>query len=144
MSRKTRSNFMMVVAVIFIIYAVLWGLAPYEKFNFFARLILDSLDWPLDNLSSPLDKNTKLLSAVGAGLTAAMAIFLGGIVAPAIKEGNKSIIRTAIFAMSTWYVIDSVGSIASGVTSNVFFNSIYFGLILIPLLWRDVEDKSPH
>ncbi len=143
MSRSTRSKFMLLISGIFAFYAVLWGIAPYESINFPSRLILDSLDWPIDNLSTPLDKNTMLLSAIGAGLLGAIAVFLGGIVAPAIKEGNKTIMHTAISAMLVWYVIDGAGSIATGVASNVVFNSVYLALILTPLLWKDKEEDTP-
>jgi len=142
MSRSTRSKFMMGVAIIFAVYSVLWGLAPYESINFPARFILDLADWPPGDFSDSLDRNTKFLSAIGAGLLCAVSIFLGGIVVPAIREGNKSIIRTTIFAMTAWYIIDGVGSIASGVASNVFFNSVYLCLILIPLLWKGKEEKA--
>ncbi len=134
MSLNTRANFLMVVAVIFFIYSVLWGLAPFAEINISARIILDLADWPIDSLSAPLDKNTMWLSAIGAGLLAAVSIFLGGIVVPALREGNRSIISTTMIAMIVWYVIDSVGSIAAGVSSNVFFNSIYLALVLIPLV----------
>jgi len=143
MSRSTRAKFMMIVVIVFAIYSILWGLAPYEKINFPARFILDLADWPLGNFSAPLDKNTKFLSAIGAGLLCAVSIFLGGIVVPAIREGNRSIIRTTIFAMTAWYIIDCIGSIVSGVTSNIFFNSVYYGLVLIPLLWKDRKEKEP-
>jgi len=77
------------------------------------------------------------LSAIGAGLLGAISIFLGGIVVPAIKEGNRPVIRTTIIAMTVWYIIDGIGSIAAGVTSNVFFNSLYLALVLIPLIGID-------
>jgi len=142
MSRNTRSKLMLLVAGIFAFYAVLWGLAPYESVNLPSRLILDSLDWPIDNLSTALDKNTMLLSAIGAGLLGSIAVFLGGIVAPAIKEGNKSITRTTVVAMLVWYIIDSTGSISSGVASNVVFNSVYLVLILIPIIWKDLKEDT--
>jgi len=134
MSRNTRAKFLMAVSIIFFIYALLWGLAPFTQINISARVILDLADWPLDSFSTPLDKNTMWLSAISAGLLGAVSIFLGGIVVPAIKEGNKPVIRTTMIAMSTWYIIDSVGSIAAGVSSNVFFNSVYLVLVLIPLV----------
>ncbi len=134
MSLNTRANFLMAVSIIFAIYSLLWGLAPFAEFNTPARFILDLADWPVDNLSAPLDKNTMWLSAIGAGLLGAVSIFLGGIVVPALKEGNRSIIHTTILAMIFWYVIDSAGSIAAGVSSNVFFNTIYLALVLIPLI----------
>lgn len=134
MSLHTRANFLLIVSIVFAFYSLLWGLAPFAGFNMLARLILDFSDWPIDNLSAPLDKNTMWLSAIGAGLLGAISIFLGGIVVPALRKGNKSIIRTTIVAMTVWYMIDSVGSIAAGVISNVFFNSIYLILVLTPLI----------
>ncbi|VAW87383.1 hypothetical protein MNBD_GAMMA18-62 [hydrothermal vent metagenome] len=142
MSIDTRAKFMMGVATIFFIYSLLWGLAPFAEINISARIILDLADWPVDNFSTPLDRNTMWLSAIGAGLLAAIAIFLGGIVVPAIREGNSSIIRTTIVAMSIWYIIDGIGSIAAGVASNLFFNSIYLALVLIPLVGIDKTKTS--
>ena len=137
MSINTRAKFMMGVSIIFFIYSLLWGLAPFAEINISARIILDLADWPLDNLSTPLDRNTMWLSAIGAGLLGAISIFLGGIVVPAIKEGNRPVIRTTIIAMTVWYIIDGIGSIAAGVTSNVFFNSLYLALVLVPLIGID-------
>lgn len=134
MSLNTRSRFMMVISIIFFIYSILWGIAPYASINFPSRIILDLSDWPVDSLAVPLDRNTMWLSAIGAGLLGAVSIFLCGIVAPALKEGNKRVIRITILAMIFWYIMDSAGSIASGVNSNIFFNSIYLLLVLIPLV----------
>lgn len=134
MSINTRARFMMIVAITFMIYSLLWALAPFPTLNLPARLILDIADWPLDNFQSPLDRNTQWLSAIGAGVLAAISVFLGGVVVPAIKRSDTSIIRSTICAMILWYVIDSTGSIAAGVPSNVFFNSIYLALVLIPLI----------
>ena len=69
-----------------------------------------------------------------------VAVFLGGIVATAITERNRSVIRTTIIAMVVWYIIDGVGSIAAGVVSNVFFNTIYLIFVLIPLVGINNEN----
>ena len=135
MSTIARSRFMLIIAIIFMLYSLAWGLAPYESVNFPARFILDISDWPMDKLSLPLDRNTQWLSAISAGLLAAVSIFLMGIVVPAIKENNQRVIRTTALAMCVWYLIDSVGSAVAGVASNVFFNTVYLALILLPLFW---------
>jgi len=134
MSLNIRSKLMMAVAIIFAVYSLFWSLAPYTSINLPARFILDLADWPVDNLSTPLDRNTMWLSSISAGLLGAISIFLGGIVAPALKDGNKPVIKTTIYAMVFWFIIDSAGSIAAGVSANVFFNSIYLILVLIPLV----------
>jgi len=134
MTLQTRAKFMMVVAIIFVIYSILWGLAPYTAINLPSRFILDLADWPIDNLTEQFDKNTMWLSSIGAGLLAAISVLFAGIVVPAIKAGNTSITNTTIVAMIFWFILDSAGSIASGVASNVFFNIIYLILVLIPLI----------
>lgn len=141
MSLNTRAKFLMIVSITFFIYSILWALAPYPEVNLPARFIVDIADWPVDSLSSPLDRNTEWLSAISAGLLASISIFLGGIVVPALKRHDISIIRTTKIAMITWYIIDSAGSIAAGVSSNVFFNTIYLVLVLIPLVC--INKKSP-
>ncbi len=118
--------------------------ASYESINLPARFLIDFLDWPLDKTSLAFDRNTMWLSSIGAGLLAAVAIFLGGIVAPAIKEGNQSIIRTTTVAMVVWYLIDSIGSIAAGVPSNAVFNTIFLALILLPLWSGPSEEKTKN
>jgi hypothetical protein len=142
MSINFRANMMMATAIVFAIYSVLWGLAPYDSINLPSRFILDISDWPLDNLSKPLDHNTKWLTSIAAGLLAAISIFLGGIVVPAIKDNNRRIMHTTIFAMVVWYIIDSVGSIASGVTSNAILNTVYLVLVLVPLFPNSKNENN--
>ncbi len=139
MTAEKRSKFMMIIAIVFALYSLLWGLAPYESINLPARFILDVSDWPFDKTAKVLDRNTQWLSAISAGLLFAISIFLGGIVAPAIKEKNQVIIRTTIIAFIAWYLIDSVGSVAAGVPSNAVFNTIYLVLVLIPL-WGGIRN----
>ena len=129
-----RASFMQLLAIVFGLYAVLLGLAPFAAINLPARLILDISDWPLDSLSTQLDKDVMWLSAIVAGLLAAVAIIFWGIVAPAIRKGDRSVIRTTIWAMVVWYIIDGAGSIVAGVGSNVIFNTVYLILILTPLI----------
>lgn len=142
MSTDTRCKLMTAVAAAFFAYAILWGLAPYPSINLPARIILDISDWPLDSLDLPLDRNTQWLSAISAGLLAAIAIMLAGIVIPAIKTGNTATTNTTIAAFVVWYLIDSVGSYSAGVASNVVFNTVYLMLAVVPLLGLKEQRKN--
>jgi len=134
MSLDLRFKLMRIIAVIFALYTVVWGLAPYTSVNLPARFLLDVLDWPIDNTAMALDQNTKWLSAIGASLLGAVSVFLWGIVAPALKRGDTQVAKMTLLAFIEWYVVDSAGSIAAGVASNVVFNTAYLVLVLIPLL----------
>ena len=134
MSLDLRFKLMRMVALVLGLYTLVWGLAPYTSINMPARFLLDVLDWPIDNTAAALDRNTKWLSAIGASFLGAVAVFLWGIVAPALKRGDAEVARTALLAFIVWYVIDSVGSIAAGVFSNAIFNTIYLVAMALPLL----------
>ena len=134
MSLDLRFRLMRIIAVIFALYTVVWSLAPYTSINLPARFLLDVLDWPIDNMGLALDQNTKWLSTIGATLLGAVSVFLWGIVAPALKRGDSQVAKMTLLAFIVWYVIDSAGSIAAGVASNVVFNTAYLVLVLIPLL----------
>ncbi|HIE40255.1 MAG TPA: hypothetical protein EYP76_02365 [Thiomicrorhabdus sp.] len=134
MTNEIRYKLMITVSIVLILYAIAWGLAPYTSFNISARFLLDLLDWPVDSMPNILDQNTKWLSAIGASLLAAFAILLGGIVAPAIREGNTHVAKVALWAIAVWFVIDGLGSIAVGIPSNVFFNTIYLIAMIAPLI----------
>ncbi len=134
MSLAFRAQLMQCVAIGFMLFCLVWALAPYTSINLPARFLIDVIDWPLDNLSAELSRNVKWLSSIGAGLVAAFAIFLFGIVAPAIKANDTKVIQISKLAIIAWYLIDSVGSIASGVTSNAVFNTLFFIMVMTPLI----------
>lgn len=134
MSLEFRAKLMLFVAIGFMLFSLMWALAPYTSINLPSRFILDLIDWPIDNLSDELSRDVKWLSSIGAGLLVALSIFLGGIVTPAIKANDKNIINVTKVAIVAWFIVDSAGSIASGVASNAFFNSIFFIMVMIPLV----------
>ena len=123
----------------FMAFAVVWGLAPYGPISAPAQMLLDLLDWPFGD-GGALTRSEMWLSSIGAGLTAAICILLLGIVVPAVQAGDKRVVRVTIWAFMAWYIIDGLGSYASGVGSNVFFNTILLVPLMIPLLAVRYED----
>ena len=134
MSLEFRFLLMRIVAGVLAAYAVIWGVAPYTSINISARFLLDVLDWPVDSMPNILDRNTMWLSAIGAGLLGAIAMFLWGIVAPALRKGDVNAAKVTFYAFMIWYLIDGIGSIAVGVPANVFFNTCYLILMVAPLI----------
>ncbi len=133
---------MKTVAWIFIGFAAIWGLAPYETINEPARILIDILDWPIGDAPAKITRSQMWLSSIGAGLIVAVSIIMLGIIVPALRNSNKPIIKTTIYAFTAWFVIDSAGSIAAGVMSNALFNTLFFALVLIPLVMIRTEENN--
>ncbi len=134
MTPKTSAILIKLAAWGFMVFAFVWALAPYGAISEPARLLLDLLDWPLGDAAPALSRSEMWLSSVGAGLVVAVSIMLLGIVVPAIKRSDRKTVRVTIWAFVGWYIVDSAGSAASGVPSNVFFNTLFLIAILVPLL----------
>lgn len=133
MSLEKRAQLMRVVAMILGTYAILWGLAPYEVINWPARFILSLSAGQLNEVSTALSPEIQWISAIGSGLLLLVAIICYGVVAPAIERNDSVSLKwfsTAIFA---WYIFDSLGSLASGYSINILFNTAYLALILFPV-----------
>lgn len=133
MSPKTAALFMRINAVGLAIFAFFWVGAAFPGLDGPARALLDLLDWPFDGAPATLDRYTRWLSSIGAGLTAAIAAMSWLIVAPALQRRDRTIRNGAAIAIVTWLIVDSAGSIASGVPSNAAFNAIFAALYLAPL-----------
>lgn len=142
MSPKNSAKTIRIVAILFIIFAIIWGLAPYQAINAPSRVLLDILDWPFGDASPTFTGSEMWLSSIGAGLTAAISIMLIGIVAPAVEKSDRKTARVTILAFIIWYIVDSVGSVVSGIPSNAFFNLILLIAILIPLSCVKYEDNK--
>ncbi len=130
------------VAYAFIGFAVIWGLAPYQGINWPSRALLDLLNWPFGDGAPVFSQSEMWLSSIGAGLTFAISVMLIGIVAPAAKKMDRNTIRVTIWAFIVWYLVDSVGSVASGVPSNALFNLILLVAILVPLVLIKDDGKA--
>jgi len=142
MTPHTSAKFIRITAWGFIGFAVIWGLAPYTPVNAPAHMLLDLLDWPYGDAPALLTRSEMWLSSIGAGMVMAMSIMLLGIVAPAAQNSNKPVVRVTIGAFIVWFIVDSAGSAASGVVSNVFFNMVFLAAILVPLLAIRYESQA--
>lgn len=134
MPPKTAGMLVRVNAIGFALFALVWVGAAFPGLDGGARFLLDLLNWPLDGSPEMLDRNTRWLSAIGAGLTAAFAALTYFVVAPGIDRADGETRKGAVIAVATWFLVDSAGSISSGVASNALFNTLFFVLYATPLV----------
>jgi hypothetical protein len=143
MSPKTAAFLLRLNALGFALFAAVWWLASLEEAAAPARALIDLLKWPLDGDPAALDQIDAWLSAIGAGLLAAFAAITFLVVAPGVEDGDARVRSGAIAAIVTWFVVDSAGSVLTGVASNAVFNAIFLALYLAPLLLLRADAARP-
>ncbi|GAB2521475.1 hypothetical protein [Spirosoma aerophilum] len=106
-----------------------------------ARWALDFLSFPVDGAQDYTAATTRFLSALTGGFLFGWGVCIWCLqkwVYDAAPEGVRKSVLTGLVA---WWVLDSAGSLASGNTSNVFFN-IFFLLLAAGPLWKPINMNS--
>ena len=103
-----------------------------------ARLTLDLLSWPIDGLTTYESPDTRFLSALTGGFLLGWGVMIWCLSIWVYDAAPEAVRRTVLIGILSWFVLDSAGSIASGNTSNAFFNIIVLLLAVGPL-WRPAK-----
>jgi hypothetical protein len=110
-------------------------------------LTLDLLSWPVDGSQVYTAPTTQFLSALTGGFLVGWGIMIWLLSVWVYDAAPEAVRRTVLIGIIAWFVMDSAGSIASGNSSNAFFN-IFVLLLAVGQLWRparpDQAVKTRH
>ncbi len=96
--------------------------------------LFDLLHWPLDHNPAGFSGDTHFMNGVAGGLMAGWGLLMYYIVAGPFARGDYELTMPIIVSMALWFLLDSSGSISSGVPTNLVLNVGFVGLFLPPLL----------
>lgn len=99
-----------------------------------ARLTLDLLSWPLDGLTRYTDPDTQFLSALTGGFLFGWGVMIWCLAIWVYDHAPDAVRKTVLTGVLSWFVLDSLGSVASSNPSNVFFNILVL-LVAVGPLW---------
>lgn len=122
----------------FIIFGVIFVSMSFSAFDGFAQWLTIFFDWTGTAQSEPLTRSTRWLAGIMSGLSAGFGAFFVFVIAPLLTVPNLQAQHIAkkggLIAALVWFFIDSLGSYAAGVPSNVAMNLIFLSAFLIPLV----------
>jgi hypothetical protein len=98
-----------------------------------ATLFIDIAFWPIDGKQSVSIPETRLLIAIAGGLTVGLCAFTWMVADRVLVRdpvNAKAIITTGV---GSWFMVDSLGSIAAGAPFNAVINAAFLALLLWPL-----------
>ncbi|MFC5381976.1 hypothetical protein [Aquipuribacter nitratireducens] len=132
---------LLVSAVLIGGFGPVFALGATESTAAAARWTLDLLDWPVDGAASYDAATTRFLSALTGGFLlgwGVMVLCLRQWVFDVAPEGVR---RSLVVGASSWFVLDSAGSLAAGAASNVLFNVAVLLLVVGPM-WLPARDGA--
>jgi hypothetical protein len=122
-------------------FGVLVALAAFPATAGPTLLLTDLIFWPFDGAQSLGAPETRLLCAIGGGLMAGWGVLLW-LVATQLYPREPELARTMIlYSTGTWFVIDSLGSIAAGAPLNALLNVGFLLAFVLPL--RRLTVRAP-
>jgi hypothetical protein len=105
-----------------------------------ARWTLDLLSFPIDGVQNYEATTTKFLSALTGGFLLGWGVMIWCLSTWVYDKAPEPIRKTVLVSLLFWFVLDSSGSIASGNSSNAFFNVIIL-LVAVGPMWRPANDQ---
>lgn len=106
-----------------------------------ARLTLDLLSWPVDGLTTYDSPDTRFLSALTGGFLLGWGVMIWCLSTWVYDLAPEAVRKSVLVGILCWFILDSSGSIASGNSSNAFFNVLILFLAVGPL-WRPARDEE--
>lgn len=98
-----------------------------------ARWSIDLLSFPLDGIQNYDALTTRFLSALTGGFLLGWGVCVWCMQKWVYDAAPEGVRKSVLVGLIAWFLLDSVGSIASGNPSNVVFNCIVLLLAVGPL-----------
>lgn len=135
MSFETTQTWLKVASAIVIGFGLVIAISALPAASGPMRFMLDAVFWPVDGAPAGQSHEIRLLSAISGGIMTGWGVLLWQLASrllPREPELARNLILTSII---TWFVIDSAGSIAAGVSLNALLNVGFLAMFVAPL-WR--------
>lgn len=133
MSEQFWINWLKAASAIVIGFGLMVAAAAHPAGAGLTMFFADILIWPFDGNPAEPDQITRLISAIGGGVMVGWGVLLWMLVTQIMPRLPDIGRRMILISIITWFVIDSTGSVVSGVPLNVAGNLIFLIAFLVPL-----------
>ncbi len=106
-----------------------------------AQFTLDLLSWPIDGAQHFAEPTTRFLSALTGGFLFGWGVMVWCLSVWVYDLAPEQVRKSVLIGLLAWFVLDSLGSIASGNTSNALVNIIVL-LIAAGPLWKPIKTPT--
>ena len=140
MSQKFHKFWLIITAVVVGAFGPVFFLGTMVSTLEPARLSLDILSWPIDGVPTYISQEMRFLSALTGGFLLGWGVMIGCLRAWLYDTAPEPVRRVVLTSLVSWFILDSAGSIASGIPSNAVFN-VFFLFLAVGPLWLPANEQ---
>jgi len=122
----------------FIIFGLVFVTIAFSGYDRFAHTLANLFDWTGRPHTESLTRDARWFAAIMSGLSAGFGALYAFVIAPLLSVPNLQAQRIAkiggLISAFIWFAVDSTGSLAAGVPSNVAMNVIFLLALTLPLI----------
>lgn len=112
-------------------FAVMIAFGSHAATDGLMRWFADLLFWPLGDPAVMTDE-AQLLAAISGGIMASWGVMIW-MLTDALADAQPHLLRRIVLvAMTVWFIIDSIASVASGGWLNVIGNLAFLAMFVLP------------
>lgn len=114
-------------------FGVLSAISAHPSLNVLSRWFISLAVWPFGEISALIDMETRLLWAILGGITSGWGVMFWLLATQMYETHYEKLRPIMLKAILSWFIIDSLASIASGAAFNAVLNLSFLALFLYPL-----------
>lgn len=139
MTQKMHKSWLIVTAVVIGAFGPVFSLATREQTAGAATWTLDLLNGPGGTPISFADATARFLTALTGGFLLGWGVTIFCLRAWAYDQAPEGVRRAVVTGILAWFVLDSIGSIASGNAWNAAFNVVVL-IVAVGPMWRPAAE----
>ena len=120
-------------ALLMIGLGLMFAMAAWPPLSGLATYLVDMLFWPLDGAQTLAAPETRIILAIGGGITAGWGVLVWQVATHLMPSDPAMARHMLIRSMLTWFVIDSTCSWLAGAPLNIAANVAFLAFFLFPL-----------
>jgi hypothetical protein len=126
-------------AILMIGFGLVFALAAYPPLAGFVTLFTDVLFWPMDGTQSMAAPETRIMLAIGGGITLGWGVLVWQIASHLMPKQPVLAKSILLRSLLSWFVVDCLCSWLAGAPLNIAVNSVFLASFVLPLLRMNPE-----
>jgi hypothetical protein len=132
-TKQLHKTWLIVTAIVVGSFGPVFSLATRQSTSFPARWTLNLLNGPGGGAASFATNTPRFLTAVTGGFLLGWGVMIFCLRAWVYDDAPEGVRRVIVASLVSWFLLDSIGSIASGNAWNAAFNVVVLATAIGPL-----------